>query len=132
MTWKPFSEHISVFLLKDNTQKVTSSLKICLWLMLIQNWLLFRSCFIILFHWWNCQSFRQKNDKITIIATTRTTLGKIQKYVNLELEESLVWNYVILYARYSSEMTPPYPPPFSLENTPVTLQGDLNKLLTFI
>ena len=41
----------------------------------------------------------QKNDKNTIIATMRTTLGKIPKYANLELDESVVWNYLIFFAR---------------------------------
>ena len=43
--------------------------------------------------------FGQKNDKNTIIATMRTTLGKIPKYANLELDESVVWNYLIFFAR---------------------------------
>ena len=43
--------------------------------------------------------FGQKNDKNAIIATTRTTLGKIPKYATQELDESAVWNLLIHFAR---------------------------------
>jgi dynein heavy chain len=43
--------------------------------------------------------FNQKNDKNTIIATMRTTLGKIPEYATKELDETAVWKLLIEFAR---------------------------------